>query len=39
MNACEMERQKREGQIKCRILNRMTHNGMPKSVPSVRKVA
>jgi Transposase DDE domain len=39
MNAREMERQKREGQIKCRILNLMTHNGMPKSVPTVRKAA
>jgi predicted acyl esterase len=39
MNAREMERQKREGQIKCRILNLMTHNGMPTSVPIVRKAA
>lgn len=32
MNARETQRQEREGQIKCRILNLMTHNGMPKSV-------
>ena len=37
MNARETQRQEREGQIKCRILNLMTHNGMPTSV--VRKAA
>lgn len=32
MNARESCRQEREGRIKSRILNLMTHNGMPKSV-------
>jgi hypothetical protein len=39
MNAREMQRRKREGQIKCRILNLMTRNGMPTSVPIVRQAA
>lgn len=39
MNARQHERQKREGLIKCRILNIMTHHGMPQSIKVVRKIA